>query len=363
MKDYKKRLVYILHSIEVGGAEVALLSAIPGLAEEYDLKIVVLGRINESLIAHLSVEQKKVFQVFAYPVYLYPLLINNIVKFVLKFDPHYLICSLWRASWMGSIVKKRNNNIKLFVFIHSVKFFHQADEFFTARAVKMADQVFADSSSSHDFIQSRFRLDCPVRIVSFLTHITPAYQERIKLQGKAEIKMMTLGRLDKVKNLPLSVKVVSHLREKGYNVTLDVFGRWDNAYEETVTAISNYKLEEFVRLKGEVSPSAKFALFKDYDFYIQLSAFEGMAMSVAEAMQNGLPCIVSPVGEIPNYSRDMESAVFLDIWDAAKWEPSLRKIEEVFDSAELYANISKNCWSNFKEKPVFVDSLIDCVEN
>lgn len=363
MENYKKRLVYILHSIEVGGAEVALLSAIPGLAEQYDLKIVVLGRINESLISHLSSEQKKVFHAFSYPVYLYPLLINNIVKFVLKFDPHYLICSLWRASWMGSIIKKRNNNIKLFVFIHSVKFFHQADEFFTARAVKMADQVFADSSSSSDFIKSRFSLNCPVRIISFLTHITPAYQEKQKLGEKAEIKMMTLGRLDKVKNLPLSVKVVSHLREKGYNVTLDVFGRWDNAYEETVNAVRDYKLEEFVRLKGEVSPSEKFTLFKNYDFYIQLSAFEGMAMSVAEAMQNGLPCILSPVGEIPNYSRDMESAVFIDIWDNSKWELSLLKIEEVLGSEALYSSISKNCWTNFREKPVFVNSLIDCIEN
>lgn len=362
MKHYKKKLVYILHDIAVGGVEVALLSALPVLSDKYDLKIIVLGSINPSLIAHFTSEQKKVFHVFSYPIYQYPLYLNKIVNHVIRLEPDYLICSLWRSLFVGSIVKARYKDVKFFTFIHSVNFFHFADKIFTSFGIKKADVVLTDSGSSLEFVKNNFQLTCPLKVVSFLTNLTPEYKERRGIKSADPIKIMFLGRLDKVKNLPLLIEVIIHLRKRGHNVTLDIYGRWDNAYSATVEAIHKNGLDEFVQLKGEVLPSAKFEIFNRYDLYLQLSAFEGMAMSVAEAMQNGIPCILSPVGEIPNYAKDMESAIFIDIWDPNKWEDSLNKIEQVLKNEQLYFNISKKCWLNFKNRKIFVDSLIDSIE-
>lgn len=363
MSYYKKKLVYILHSIEVGGVEVALLSSIPLLCKKYDLKVIVLGKINQSLIKEFTNEERGVFHTFTYPVYLYPFVIKNVLNYVNKFSPEYVICSLWRASLVGTLLKKRNDKLKLFIFIHSVKFFHYADKYFTIGALGVADKILADSHSSHDFIKTMLENTCPIEVVSFLTNTTPPFRKIRKMREEGEVKMMSLGRLNKVKNLPLTIKVISQLRKLGFNVTLDIFGRRDNSYEEIVLSIQKYNLEDFISFKGEVSPTKKFELFNNYDYYIQLSAFEGMAMSVAEAMQNGLPCIVSPVGEIPNYSRDLESAIFFDIWDANKWDESVIKISEVLKNESLYMNIAEKCWENFEGKPLFVQSLIQSLEN
>lgn len=358
----KKKLVYILHDIEIGGVEVALLSAIPELSEKYILKIIVLGEVNQKLISHFTEDQKAVFQAFSYPIYLYPFYLTEIVKFIIDLKPDLLICSLWRALLVGQLVKKRYETVQFFSFIHSVSFFHYLSEKFSIKALKKSDVVLTDSDSSYHFIKNNISLTCPIRKVSFLTHHSPSYKERELNSSENTIRFMFLGRLDKVKNLPLVISVIEFLRNEGYHVNLDIYGRHDNAYEEALQAVKAKQLEQNVFFKGEIQPSKKFELFDGYDFYIQLSLVEGMAMSVAEAMQNGLPCIVTPVGEIPNYSSDMQSAIFIDIWDEDSWIPSLRKIEEVIKNKNLYHKISKTSWSNFQDKKIYVDSLIENLE-
>lgn len=360
--QFKKRLVYILHDIEIGGVEVALLSAIPKLSEKYKLKVIVLGKVNTQLITHFTEEQKSVFHCFSYPLYLYPFYINRIVKFILTLEPDILISSLWRALMIGRFVKKRQTSIQFYSFIHSVTFFHYLSEKFSVQAMRQSDTILTDSESSYQFVKNNFTLKCPIRKVSFLTHKSPQYMERRDLSGNQEIRFLFLGRLDKVKNLPLIIKAISYLKNQGYQVALDIFGRRENAYNEAEAIVKEKGLEDNVSFKGEIQPNDKFNLFSQYDFYIQLSSVEGMAMSVAEAMQYGLPCIVTPVGEIVNYSKDMESAIFIDILNPNNWIPSLQKIEQVIHNKELYQKISKISWNNFQDKKVYADSLIENIE-
>ena len=362
MTEKKKRLVYILHDIAIGGVEVALLSALPRLAEEYELKVIVLGTIDPTLIAHYTIEQKSVFQPFSYPLYTYPLHINTIVKTIVRFKPDYLICSLWRSLMIGVLVKRRYKEVKFFTFIHSVSYFHALSKYFTIQAIKKSDVVLTDSASTFQFVNANFDLKCPVRRVSFMTHPSTTFIERKFPPQNKPISFLFMGRVDKLKNLSAVIKLMAFLRTKGYDVTLDIYGRKENAYTEVSALVAQLDLDSFVMFKGEIEPTKKFNLFSHYDFYIQLSAVEGMAMSVAEAMQSGLPCIVSPVGEIPNYSEDGVSAVFIDIWDEAQWLPSLQKVEEVIKDASLYQRLSKNCWNNFQGRKVYSESLIENIE-
>jgi len=358
----KKRLVYILHDIAIGGVEVALLSAIPLLTEKYDLKVIVLGTINPKLIAHFTEDQQAVFHTFSYPVLLYPFYMRKIVHYIVELKPHIMICSLWRAMLVGVLVKKRHKQVKFFSFIHSVTFFHFLSKRYTIRAIKNSDVVLTDSDSSFQFINNNFKLNCPIRCVSFMTHTPPPYIKRGPLDRDKPIKFMFLGRVDKVKNLPAVIHVISYLREKGYDAVLDIYGRKENAYSEVSALVATKKLEQSIYFKGEIQPAKKFELFNQYDFYIQLSFVEGMAMSVAEAMQHGLPCIVTAVGEIPNYSTDMQSVLFIDIVNKENWIPSLQKIQRVIDHPDLYDSISKNAWSNFQGRKVYAESLLENIE-
>ncbi|GHB59235.1 hypothetical protein GCM10007390_11120 [Persicitalea jodogahamensis] len=171
-----------------------------------------------------------------------------------------------------------------------------------------------------------------------------------------------MGRVNETKNIPLAIDAIRYLRDRGLTATLDIYGTDDGGWEAVVNHIAHRRLQEVVQLKDGLDPALRFTIFQQYSFLIQLSRAEGMAMSVAEAMQHGLVCVVTPVGEIPNYSMDLDSAIFINIGSPDDWEESLRKLENVVKNPLLYEAISKSCYHNFKEAETYADTLVTCLD-
>jgi glycosyltransferase involved in cell wall biosynthesis len=357
----KKKLVYIIHDLQLGGAEVALVSGIPQLAQKYNLSIIILGTIDPKMIVNLSVYEKDTLRTFNYPIYLYPIFLPIIIYRILKFSPDIMICSLWRASLLGTIIKKINKNIKFFSFNHSTRFPHFFSKFFTLCAARNADVILTDGDATTAFVKSQLSLNTPIRAVSFLTHPTPLKITSLRLEKDKVVKFMFLGRINKVKNLPMVIEVIRFLKSNSIHAQLDIYGRNDGNSDEAMAVIKEGRLESVIHFKGEISSDKRIELFGNYNFYIQLSSFEGMAMSVAEAMQNGLVCVVSPVGEIIHYAKDMDSAIFIDIFKP-NWKTDLQKVMDVISKPALHSEISQKCHRNFLKKVVYSDSLIHALE-
>lgn len=357
-----RKLVYILHGVEVGGVEVALISAIPLLCVKFDLKVIVLGKINSQLIQHLTSKEQSVFVSFDYSLITYPSKLNIIVNYILALKPEIVISSLWRASWIGRIVKKKYSDIIYISFIHSVKFFHFLDAFFSRNAINSADAIFVDSQSTQEFVEKIINNKKCINKISFLTVETPRENKVLKTNYNIDgaIKIMFLGRINKVKNLPFTIKFIKSLIDAKQNIYLDIYGRDDNDgdYQVVEKMILDYNLKDRISFKGEINPNARFDLFKDYNFFIQLSLIEGMAMSVVEAMQNGLIPIVTPVGEIPNYSTDMISAIYLNDRSALSIEEAKQKVIKTINNSILYNKISNNSFLQFKDQEIFRESIV-----
>jgi glycosyltransferase involved in cell wall biosynthesis len=260
--------------------------------------------------------------------------------------------------------RSQSSSTKKYVLYHSYivpDFAHALDRFFSVLAISKADKILTDSEATSKFVTSNFLPEAPVHVISFCTNPSPD-QNLIAPLNADEIRFLFLGRLNKVKNLTLTVDAIADLRSRNMNVTLDIYGKDDgerNGLEKQIEALA---LGDFVHFKGEIYASEKLKIFKQYNFLIQLSSREGMAMSVAEAMQNGLVCIVTPVGEIPNYATDMETAIFIDVSSKEKWEQSLDKVETVIHADGIYKQISSACYEKFKHVKTYSDSLIDELE-
>lgn len=353
-----KKLVYILHEIKTGGVEVALLSAIPKLNLEFDLSVIVLGPIDDKLLKDLKESEKSVFISYNYKLWLYPFIIPYVVMAILKLKPDIIVSSLWRASCIGTITKILSSRIRYFAFIHNTVFFHTLDRFFSTWAMNNADTVLTDSKSSFNFVKS-YNSQVNIRIISFLTNPTPILHSTLFEKGNKEIKLLSLGRLNFIKNIPASIEAIAYLRNGGINVVLDIYGRDDGAMDEVIAAIEEHRLENIVTLKGEISHTKRFDLFSNYHGVIQFSIFEGMAMSIVEAMQYGLVAFVTPVGEIPNYSEDLLSAVYIDLSDEFERINSFEKIKNVLLNKNLCLELSYNAQDGFKDKTIYADSLIE----
>lgn len=352
----KPKLLYITHAIQIGGVEVALMSAIPTLYNQYDLTVIVLGKIDEKMTTHLNPGQKKCLHSFDYPLSKYPLAVIKVQSFIRKLRPDVMITSLWRASMMGVIAKKLNPDIKFISFVHSSTFFHRLDKYFTTSALRNSDHIFTDSSASSDFISTNFAPKSDISVISFFTQRSPLQRMNPPLTEKA-VRFMFLGRLSQVKNLNLAVETIAYLRGKGIDAHLNLYGRDEGIWSGLSGQITSANLQGVIKYRGELHLEQKAEAFQEHHFLIQLSSNEGMAMSVAEAMQNGLVCFVTPVGEIRHYAEDTQTALFADIWNKDEWARSLEKLADCARDPLTYQQISQNSYNHFRSVQLYSDSL------
>ncbi|GGM74241.1 hypothetical protein GCM10010967_02240 [Dyadobacter beijingensis] len=357
----KTKLLYITHSIQIGGVEVALISGIPALFEKYDLTVLVLGTVDQKMVSHLTEPQKACIHAFDYPLWSYPVTLFKVLRFIGRIRPDVMISSLWRASMVGTLAKRRWPNIRFISFVHSSTFFHKLDKMFTVSALKHSDYIFTDCSATSEFVEKEYAPDRNIAVISFFTQKSPDHKSNPPLT-KLEARFMFLGRLSQVKNLNLAADTIKYLRDRGIDAKLDLYGREDGALQSLNEQIKAHQLENVIKYEGGLNIAQKQKAFQQYHFLIQLSSNEGMAMSVAEAMQNGLVCFVTPVGEIRHYAGDMDTALFADIWDPEKWRQSLEKLENCIRNPDIYQQISANSFRHFQRVELYSESLCKTID-
>lgn len=361
--DKKRRVAYIIHGLDagIGGAELACVSALPSLHRRFDLRVYVLGGPNSVLLEGLGDEIIGRMKFYRFNVYSMLFMLPVIVGSLWAFKPDIVISSLWRSAVVGWLYKRFRRRVTYFLLMHSSEFFHRADRFFTTRAMYVSDAVFADSQATGSFAKRIVGEHIDIHVLSYLLDAPPAVLPQHQFSSAKHF--LFVGRLNEVKRVPLAVKAIAALRAAGVDACLHIYGRDDGDWANVEKTISRYGLQQYVVLKGELNPKEKHNIFSSYGYYIQLSAQEGMAMSVAEAMQHGAICIVTPVGGIAQYAIDGISAIFVDPTDEATWNSSMQRIIDVVDDTTRCRAMSVEAFKTFRDTPVFADTLIEAMDH
>jgi len=110
------------------------------------------------------------------------------------------------------------------------------------------------------------------------------------------LRLLFLGRNDfRQKGLDILLQGFRRAVERGAEASLNIAGRpWRNSYEQLSMLIRRFRLEDRVRLLGEVSEDDKLELYASVDYLVFLSRWDGPPRPVREAIAMGLPVIVSP---------------------------------------------------------------------
>jgi glycosyltransferase involved in cell wall biosynthesis len=174
-----------------------------------------------------------------------------------------------------------------------------------------------------------------------------------------EIVLIFVSRFAKEKNPHIPIFVVKILKEKGYNVTLNLIGDGDlKANMEEL--IQKLGLNENVKMFGWIKDRRKlFEILKESDILLFTSKpGEGLGLTILEAMSQGLPIIATKCGGpeeviedgingyLVNYSNDEDIV-----------NQFVEKIEFLMKNPEIYEKISKDNiekakngqWKNFRE--------------
>ncbi len=357
----KRKLAYFLHDIAVGGAEVAFLSALPALHQAFDLKVFVLGNVDPKLIGRFPEPIQRCIVCLGIKRWALVFHLPRIYYQLRLFRPEIIVSSLWRSTIPAVLYKRLNGGgVRYMVLMHSSDFFHWADRLFTCRAIRVADAIFADAQATAAFARTLVgKSKIPIITLSYLTDPTPSRPVEHEYAGAK--RFCYVGKLHQIKRITLAISAIKWLRDKGIDATLDIFGRDEGAGTSIHAQIIQLGLAQHVHVHEEIAPFDKTRVYGTFPFYIQLSVQEGMAMSVAEAMQHGMVCAVTAVGEIPNYTEDGVSAILLDPATPGSWESSLNRLLAVLQDEGQCRSISHAAHQVFKGTAVFSESFISAV--
>ena len=119
-------------------------------------------------------------------------------------------------------------------------------------------------------------------------------EESIK-EKKAKFNIVSVGRLDKLKNYPQSIKAISKLIYESIDIKLFIFGIGDQYQEIKNLAIELGIKKNIVFMNRVEEP---FLYFEHFDLLLQTSKHESFPNSIVEALSENLYVVSTDVGDV-----------------------------------------------------------------
>ncbi|MEZ4936291.1 MAG: glycosyltransferase [Crocinitomicaceae bacterium] len=120
-----------------------------------------------------------------------------------------------------------------------------------------------------------------------------SYSKLSKLKTYDQIKLVFVGRLNKIKNIDKVIEWVCHV-QYGKKIILDIYGGGDDIeftkYLQNISTSNNH-LE--INFKGFIPPDQVNKILPKYHYFISLSSNENFGHSIAESLSNAVPVIIS----------------------------------------------------------------------
>jgi glycosyltransferase involved in cell wall biosynthesis len=131
-------------------------------------------------------------------------------------------------------------------------------------------------------------------------------------QAEGARRLLFLGRIHHKKGLDRILHCLQHVRQTIPNVLLIVAGTGEPKYEEHIRQlISTLALDDYVMFTGHLDGERKWASFAAAELFLLPSRQENFAISVAEAMQMGVPVIITDKVNTWPYVEEAGAGLFL----------------------------------------------------
>jgi len=181
---------------------------------------------------------------------------------------------------------------------------------------------------------------------SVLVRSSSIKKEDISLPKTINVEKITLifvGRFAKEKNPHIPILVAKALKEKGYNVNLNLVG--DGELKADIEElIRRLELNENVKMFGWIKDRRKlFEILKESDILLFTSKpGEGLGLTILEAMSQGLPVIATKCGGPEEVIKDGINGYLVDYsTDEGIANQFIDKIEFLIKNPGIYEEISK----------------------
>lgn len=264
-------------------------------------------------------------------------------------DVDVLVLSLWRSALVGLLARMLRPGLRLVLFVHVTKSMHIVDRLATDLAASSAEEVWADSSRS---LQERFApppAAAKCRVISFFPeHLAPV------VARSPEPAFIFWGRLTAQKGVDRALRLFAEIRARRPEASFAIIGP-DGGEKSALTALNqSLGIANCVSFHGPARLDELVEKSRRASFFLQTSQFEGMGLSVVEAMQLGLVPVVTPVGEIGVYCKNAENAVIV-----SSDEQAARDTVALLDDPDRYRALQSAAIETWRGRRTYRDSLLE----
>jgi glycosyltransferase involved in cell wall biosynthesis len=332
----KKKIVFMVINMNIGGTEKALLNMINEMPkDQYEITVLMLekyGGFLDAIPKEVRVEYLEDYAAYKdllnKPV---EITVKNLFKqrqigkgiaigsvhalsrifqnkllyynFVLKKMPEYknkydiAIAYAGPMDFISYFVAKKIKAEKRIQWIHFDVTKIGFDERLCKKLYKMFDKIFVVSNEAEKKLISKVpsikgKTEVFVNIVShysILSQSESGYGFEDDFDGK---RILTVGRLSKEKGQDLAIRVLERLVKEGHKVKWYCIGE-GNARSDYEQLISQLNVEEHFILLG--AKSNPYPYIKQCDLYVQPSRYEGYCISLIEARCLRKPIVTTDV--------------------------------------------------------------------
>lgn len=228
----------------------------------------------------------------------------------------------WGTGWSYSLnyLRKKETN-RYFVRVHGGEaFLERSNGYIPLRnsVFKNADYIMAISSLLVDYINVVYNIDRSKIVLSRLGTEFIGINPR---NNSSIIRIVTVANLIELKRIDLLVNILGDIKDK----TIEWFHFGDGPLENRIIQMAKDKLPNNIKFVYKKRTENKYLLkfYKEIpvDCFINLSIYEGLPVSIMEAMSFGIPVIATSAGatnEIVNNETGLLVPINFDLNEVQK---------------------------------------------
>ena len=349
----KKKILFMVSSMNIGGVEKSLLSLLAVIPKEkYEITILTLdkkGGFLEYIPNNVRLIEAEWFK------YIKPIIMDSPQNIIKRYIKNYEFLKI--LSFIYSYFKTKKTNDRYIYYKHVLKSIPECKEKYDVAIAYAGPTEIIDAYISHKvkaekkiawvhFDISKHKINKKLynnlyerfnKIFAVsneckkkLDEIIPAVRNKSEVlfnivsedlinemsesyvdfdDNYKGIKIITVGRLSKEKGQDLAIKALSKLKKDRYDVKWYCIGD-GNSRREFERLIKEYNLEgDFLLLGATSNP---YPYIKSADIYVQTSRHEGYCLTLAEAKALNKPIITTNFIGAYEQIKDNENGIIVD---------------------------------------------------
>ena len=316
---------------DVGGAQIHLLQIIEGLKDTYDFKIIT-GQVDFLTHALRAIG----IEVFVFPALIREFSVprdiqayRQIVEKVKELQPELVHAHSFKAGIVARLAAKRASTPSIFtahgwIFTPGAPLMQRLIGYaIESILVKISTGVVVVSNFDEKLLDKIPGSGKTRRhVVRNATAQIKANWEELPSASDKAVQLITVGRLTAVKNQQLLVNLMGSLPNE---VTLTIIG--DGPLRHFLQAeIERLGLESRVTLAGGVENVPQH--LSQAQIFVLASKYEGLPLSILEAMSMGLPVVATDVGGVSEAVVNGDNGFLIDPGNTVQFTQKLNALIE-----------------------------------